>query len=366
MYMSLGRLLFERKRLLNTIVIIQLGIALAIGNLLIGNFDRAYASREFTEIFDDRTAFFTTLKHPYGEDATEIDYALLDSEGASLEPFVRKVEGSKTQIFAYGEKTARILIDSQLKEGEWQDPATVGTIDCAIIGGGYRLGETFSQSVGDKSLVFRVVASLGSSATVINTSRASSSMTADRLFYEYNANKSGTAIICLSEPFAAAGTYENGMVFNLTDGAEEYLNSIGKVFDMARLCENSREELTHSSGLLLPLFIFFCLMGLVSAVCMEFMNILANKGIFTVYFRVGMTRRDAFLINLGYMTWIIIGVIAAATVIFLLGWLSEIIDRDAFSLGIGNLLFSLGYLLTTAAGTSLVSLAVLRKIKEDV
>lgn len=84
MYMSLGRLLFERKRLLNTIVIIQLGIALAIGNLLIGNFDRAYASREFTEIFDDRTAFFTTLKHPYGDDATEIDYALLDSRGQAL------------------------------------------------------------------------------------------------------------------------------------------------------------------------------------------------------------------------------------------------------------------------------------------
>lgn len=361
MFMWLGKLLFDKKRLLNIIVILQLGIALTLANVLIGNYNKMLQAYGFTEIFDDSVAFFTTMKPINEENKTNIDYDLLDSEGTEIEFFSRKAEGSKTQIFAYGKNTCNILINTQIKDGEWSPEASSnGEIECTVIGSGYQVGETFTQTVGNKTFSFRVKGILGSRAMIINSSRKSSSMTAEMLFYEYNATKNGTAIICLSDSLlSTVESYENGLVFDITDRSENYLASLGRVFDMTKLRENSTEELSYNSSLFLPLAICFCLMGIVAAICMAFMNLLANKKVFQVYFRVGMRKTDAFLLNLGYMCWIIIGVVITTAILFIFCYLTGIIDGDGYLPGINNFLFSLGYLLSIAIITSTTSIAVL-------
>ncbi len=362
MFMSLGRLLFDKKRLLNIIVIIQLGISLTIANLLIGNYNKMHQAYDFTKSFDDSVAFFTALK-PFGEELNiNIDYDIINAENTTIELFSKKIEGSGTQIFCYGKNTCNGLIKNQIKKGEW--PSNInsdGVIDCVVIGNGYEIGDTFTEGMGNETFSFRVSGTLGSKAMIINPSRASSSMTAEQLFYEYNANKNGTAIICSSKSLSsAAGTYNNGLVFDLTDNSTEHLNSLGKIFNMAKLRENSIEELSYNSSLFFPLAICFCLIGIVTAICMTFMNLLANEKVFDVYFRVGMRKLDAFLLNLGYMCWIIFGIIIITSILFLLCCLTDIISRDSYLASFNNLLFSIGYMLLIAFGTSAASMLVLK------
>ena len=361
MFMSLGRLLFDKKRLLNIIVIIQLGIALTISNVLIGNYNKTHQAYDFTESYDDSVAFFTTLTHFNGESEINIDYDILDAENTSIEFFSKRVEGRKAQIFCYGENTC-VGLKSQLSAGEWSIDKNCGTvIDCVVIGSGYKVGDTFTEMVGSETFTFRVSGTLGDKAMIISLSRSSSVMNSNMLFYEYNANKNGTAIICSSDALSdAAGTYDNGLVFGLTDVSADHLGNSGKIFNMIKLRENSDEELSYNSSLLFPLAIAFCLMGLVAAICMAFMNLLANKKVFDVYFIVGMRRMDAFLLNLGYMCWVIFGIVIVTVALFILCNLTGITDTESYLAGFNNFLFSLGYLLTIALVTSAASLLILK------
>lgn len=360
MFMSLGRLLFDKKRLLNIIVIIQLGIALTIANVLIGNYNKIHQAYNFTKNYDDSAGFFT-LALINTELETSIDYDLLDAENSSIEFFAKSVEGSKSQIFCYGENTCEGL-KSQLSAGEWSpDGQSVGVIDCVIIGSGYKIGDTFSEKVGSKTFSFRVSGTLGDKAMIIDPGRSSSSMSAERLFYEYDSAKNGTAIICFSDALAdAAGTYGNSFVFGLTDISAEHLGNRGNLFTMPEIRENSDEDLSYTVSGFLPLAIAFCLMGLVAAICMACMNLLANKKVFDVYFIVGMSKLDAFFLNLGYMCWVIFGIVILTLVLFILCNLTGITDGESYLAGFNNFLFSLGYLLAIALGTSAASLLILK------
>lgn len=360
MFMSLGRLLFDKKRLLNIIVIIQLGIALIIANVLIGNYNKIYQSYNFTKNYDDSVGFFT-LELIKTEPETSIDYDLLATENTYIEFFARRVEGSRAQIFCYGENTCEGL-KSQLKKGEWSIDKNCGTvIDCVVIGNGYEIGDTFTESVGSKTFTFRVSGTLGDKAMIINPGRRSSVMSAEMLFYEYNANKNGTAIICSSDALSdAAGTYGDSLAFGLTDISDEHLRNRGNLFTMPEMRKNSDEDLSYTASGFLPLALAFCLVGLASAVCMAFMNLLANKKVFDVYFRVGMRKIDAFLLNLGYMCWVIFGIVIVTLFLFIFCNLTGITDSESYLAGFNNYLFSLGYLLAIAFGTSASSLLILK------
>ncbi len=360
MYISLGRMLFSKNALLNIIVVFQLGVALIISNILIGSYNKTYQAYSFTENYADNAAFFSPMRIGT-ETEVNIDYNMLADEGTEIEFLSKIAEGEKTNIFCYGEKTFTGLA-SQLTAGKRITGARAdGFIHCISIGNKYSVGESFTETVGDKAFSFLVTGVISGSAMVISPSRSSSVMRADMLFYEYDAGEDGHAVICSSESLAdAVGTYGNALVFGVTDRSAEQLKKTGKVITMAEIRSNSDEELSLEIKSYLPLAICFGLLGFASAVSMAIMNILGNKKVFSVYFVCGMSRKDSVFLNLGYMLWMIFGIIITTLILFIFGNLTGIINDGGYLAGVNNFIFSLGYILSALAITSAMSFAILK------
>lgn len=360
MFMILGKILFKKKLWLNLIVILQLAFVLTVANVLIGNFNKTHKMSEFTKYYEDSTAFFSPMRID-GEAKIVIDYDLLAKEGTSIEFLPNKIEGNKVQIFCYGTNTIKGL-KAQLKSGEWPtEQRTDGYVNCVVVGNKYKIGDTFSETIGGKSFSFRVCGSVGNRATLISSSKSSYTMSADFLFFDYNATKSGSAIICsLDEIANQASTRGNAMVFFTTENSVEHLKNTGKVFNMQQLQNNSNENLFWVTKSFLPLAICFCLVGVVAVIGMACMNILANKQVFEVFFVCGMNKRDGFLLNLGYMCWMIFGIMIATVVLFGFCAFVGTIDSANYLVGINNFVFSVGYLIIIAVLTALTSLPILK------
>ena len=359
MFMILGKLLLKKKLWLNLIVILQLAFVLTVANVLIGNFNKSHKNSELTKCYEDSTAFFSPMRID-GEAQIDIDYELLKKEGTQIEFLPNKIEGDQVQIFCYGTHTFQGL-RSQLETGEWPiEQYSDGYVNCIVIGNKYSIGDIFAEEIDGRTVSFRVCGSVGEKATLISPSKSSYSMSADLLFFDYNASKSGSAIICSSDEIAnPVKTRGNAMVFYTTENSVAHLQNTGKVFGMQQLRNNSNEELLWVIKSFLPLAVCFCLMGAVAVVGMACMNILANRQVFEVYFRCGMTKKDGFLLNLGYMCWMILGIAITTVVLFVLFALVGTVDSANYLVGINQFVFSIGYLTVIAVLTALISLPML-------
>lgn len=289
----------------------------------------------------------------------DIDYALIEREGATIEFLPSKIEGNSVNIFSYGIQTCEGL-KPQLKSGAWISERTDGVSECVVIGNKYKIGDTFSEKVGNKTFSFFVTGSLGKTATVISSSRSSSAMRADMLFYEYDSNKNGTAVICCSsEVIDASGTYGNAFVFGSTEAVCEHLLDTGNVFSMAEIRNNSDEELSLKIKSFLPLAICFAIMGLIATVGMVCMNLLGNKRITDVYFTCGMSRKESVLLTLGYMCGIVFAEIIVSAVIYLVCRLA-FIDNSVYQAKINNYIFSDAFLMFEIVVSVLISLITIK------
>ncbi len=364
MFMMLGKMLFQKRLWLNLVVILQLAFVLTAANVLIGNFNKSHEVSELTKYYEESTAFFSPMRIN-GEAEIAIDYDLLAKEGTLIEFLPYKAEGNNVQVFCYGTNTLKGL-KTQLKVGEWPtEQHTNGYINCVIIGNKYNVGDVFSDVIGGKTFPFRVCGSIGEKATLISPSRNSYTMGADFLFFDYNATKSGSAVICCSDEIAnQTGTRGNAMVFFTTAASAEHLQNTGKVFSMQQLRNNTNEELLWVTKSFLPLAICFCLIGGIAVIGMACMNILADRQVFEVYFRYGMTKKDGFLLNLGFMCWIILGIIIVTVVLFCLCALAEIIDSTNYLIGMNHFVFSAGYLMAIAVLSALTSLPMLKYLNK--
>ena len=71
------------------------------------------------------------------------------------------------------------------------------------------------------------------------------------------------------------------------------------------------------------------------------------------------TKKDGFLLNLGYMCWMILGIAITTVVLFVLFALVGTVDSANYLVGINQFVFSIGYLTVIAVLTALISLPML-------
>ncbi len=360
MFVSLGRLLYKKHIVLNLIIVVQLTIALLIGNILLGNYNKMSAPTAFLSEFNENTAFFSPMRIA-GKPKIDIDYSLLTNEGTVIEFLPKSVETYSVNVFCYGPYTCNIL-KTQLKNGEWTPGVNGnGEINCVTIGNAYRKGDSFTEQIGNKVFVFRVVGTFGNTAVVINSARSSSEMRANVLLTEYDSSAYGTAIVCCSESIATeAATYGNAMVYSLSNISSQHLKNNGKLTTIQQIKNNSCEELQLSIRSYLPLAICFGLSGLLATISMTCLNLLKDKKVYDVYFVCGMNKKDAFLLNLGYMVWMVISVIIFTLILYLICVLSGIIMQSDYLIGANQFVFSITYLFVLTLFTSVLSMIVMK------
>lgn len=360
MYLGLGRLLCKQHKLLNFIVIAQLAVALLIGNILVGNYNKSAEPIAFLSAFDDDAAFFSPLTIA-GKPKADIDYNLLSGEGTTIEFLPKKAETMFFDVFCYGQKTCEVL-KKQLRKGQWTPNDNDNEIACVTIGNGYDIGESFSAQIKGVSFSFKVVGTLGRKAMLINSSRNSSYMRADTLLAEYDSAKSGTAVVCCSKELAAhVGTYGNAMVFDVSSNAAQHLGNNGKLTSARQMRDNSVEDLKLSVQSYLPLAICFGACGFLSVVSMTCLNLLKDKKVYDVYFVCGMNKKDAFGINFGYMVWIIACVVVMTLALYVLCALAGIVNSSVYLVKPNQFILSAAYLLLLVVVASVLSLTVIKQ-----
>lgn len=365
MFMSLGKILFRKKLLLNIIVIIQLGIALIISNVLIGSYNKVYQAYDQTYHYSDDTVFFAPMKIN-GAAVINVDFEYLELNNIDFEYLPKEFDGSRANVLCYGENTFNGL-NKQLKSGTW--PSSLlsnGKIECVTLNKMLSIGDTFVEQIGEETFSFIVVGKMDNNPLVLSSSRSSHLMQADMLFYDYSINRSSKAIICCNASIAEAiGTYGNALLFfnnvedNIKNVAIENLRNTGNVIKMETIRQNSDDELSQIIKSFLPLVVCFSLMGMIAIVGMSLLNILKNKDVFSVYFICGMNKKEEFLLNLGYMMWMVLGVAIVTLILFIACNIFGVIDKLSYLSGFNQLVFSMIYLLLVtlfAAGSSLIFL----------
>lgn len=365
MFITLGRLVFKKNIILNIIVIIQLGIALIISIILIGTYNKMYQAYNYTYNYSEDTVFFSPMKIN-GSPVINVDFEYLQLNNISMEFLSKKFDGKTADILCYDEKTFNGL-KKQLKSGVWASSLiSNGMIECVAIDDIFSIGDTFSEQIKENIFTFIVVGKLAKNSLVISSSRSSYLMQADMLFYEYSSI--GKAVICSNSSIAeATGNYGNALIFfnnadeNIKNKTIENLRNSGNAITMETIRENTDNELVLTVKGFLPLAICFAIMGLIAIIGMSLLNILKNSDVFSAYFICGMNRKNAFLLNLGYMIWMIFGIIIATLILFILCSVFDIINKLNYLPGVNQICFSVLFLtLITLIATS-ISFAFLKR-----
>ncbi len=366
MFLTQGKMLFRKNFWLNLIVVFQIGLALIMMNIILGTYNKVNQAYDFTYEYSSDSAFFTPMRIS-GNIDINLDFNYLNSTNTKFEFLSKRLEGNFSSIFSYGERTCEGL-KGQLKSGKWFNQAEITSdIECVIIGNRFSIGDNFTEKVGNRTFSFIVVGKLGNSAVLISPSKSSASMQADMLFYDHVSKRDGLAIICCSQIVAeAAGTYGNAFVYFDSNNHEtkdvviDYINNTGNIITMDQIRQNSDEELSFMLKAYLPLAVCFATMGFISLIGISVLNILKNKSVYSVYFICGMNKKDGFLLNLGYMFWIVLGIIIVTLILFILCNLVGIIDNTTYMTSSNQFMLSGAFLLIVSLIIAAISSMILK------
>lgn len=383
MLIKSGLKLFIKKPFLNIIIILQISVTIVLTNLIIGIYNEFNEAFTLTKNFPARTTCF--VMPDFSADREEEIQELLNKykdEITAEPPLYRAfyMENNSTDdnenlsfmTVGYGEKTSDYF-RIPLKEGCWFTEAESEECVPCVVQGEYNVGDIirlpivyepvriFKKPITEEEALqngqntklepvhvnFKVVGVLQDKYRILTFSESSNNLTLDRLFHvstdrpallfnQKDLSKFNVPIVFDSS--------RNFILYTKTDDPEKMrqitneFRNIAWAIPFENAYEASKEELSSNIKDIMPFAVSVLLIGLVSSVCIIFLNAYNHIRVFSIYYICGMNWKNGFMIIFSYVMCLLLSAAAIIAGFILIS--GEDLNSKQFIINNWNIIFT--------------------------
>lgn len=351
MIFFLGKELFLKKFFLNFIIILYLSFCFGFFNGQIVKTSRLQMSAAVLDRFPKNTLLYQQWEKG-GIDTSSF-------QEAEAEFLYRPISLGSGSLYCLKERALASLLP-ELTKGTWcQETENEGTLNCLAVSATLQPGDEIALTLEGISYRFVVTGILKNGCFLPSVGIKSTLMTADNLFRPYNCSREGDALI-LTDPSGLPFQRSDLTLFfpnpDLSQDLSAALCQTGILTAFSTIRENTLSSFKGSLDLLSPISLLYGALGLLTLIGMICANFEYHKALFQIYFRSGLTRKSAVGISLGYLFYLLFGVLILGSAFFALTCKMT----GESGLFLNNLFFSAGFFLACALVTVLTAAWTLR------